>query len=135
MPLYDIKCERSGKIFERVIPLAKFEEEIFCSCGSVARRVISTPMFAVDQTDYCCPITGQHIYSRRAHEENLKRHDCRVLETGEKEAAERYRKAADASLDRKLDATIEKEIEALPSAKKERLYNELTHCDLAVERR
>lgn len=134
MPLYDVKCDRTGKTFERIIPLAKFEEDIICSCGSSARRVISTPMFSVDQTSYSCPITGQHIGSKRMHEENLRRHGCRVLESGETEEAARRRKASDDDLDRKLEDTVEREVTSLPSDKRERLYNELVHSDLAVER-
>lgn len=135
MPLYDIKCEQTGKTFERVIPLKMFEEPIICACGSPARRVISAPLFSVDQTNYTCPVTGDYIGSKRAHEENLRKHDCRVLEPGEKEFGERRRKEADLALDRKIEATVEKEIESMGSEKREKLYNELVHTDLEVARK
>lgn len=135
MPLYDIRCSRTGKIFERMIPLANFEELIRCACGSPATRVISTPMFTVDQTGYNCPITEKWIGSKSQHEENLKEHGCRVLEAGETNAATARRRADDDALDRQVDNTVEREIEAMPSAKREKLYNELVHSDLEVIRK
>ena len=137
MPLYDIKCSKTGEIFERLIPLAKFEEVIICACGAPATRVISTPLFSVDATDYTCPITGRHIGSKRQHEENLKQHNCRVLETGEKELNERNRQKAEEAFEKKIEDTVEREIDQMPSAKKEQLHNELVNgkLDLAVERR
>ena len=33
--------------------------------------------------DYDCPITGMPVTSKHEHRENLKRHGCRVLESGE----------------------------------------------------
>lgn len=125
MPLYDCKCE-AGHQFERQIPLAQFEEPIICSCGEVAHRCISKPrvLRPVDYS-YDCPITGKHITTKRAHEDNLKRHGCRVLETGEKEFNERERAKADAALERAVDQTVEREIALMPSDKRERLSNEL----------
>lgn len=49
------------------------------------------PMLSPDYQPYDCPITGKIIDGRYAHRENLARHGCRVLEKGEKEAAERDR--------------------------------------------
>lgn len=137
MPLYDIRCSRTGAIFERMIPLAKFEEEIICSCHAVARRVISTPLFTVDQTGYNCPVTDKWVGSKRQHEENLKQTGCRVLETGEKEATEQFRAREEASFDRKIEETIEREIEGYSSSKREALHNDLINLnsDLALERR
>ena len=134
MPLYDFRCANGHK-FERHVPLAKFEEQQLCDCHAPANRIISAPMFSVDQTDYSCPITGKHIGSKRQHEENLKLHNCRVLETGEKESNERRRQEADAALDRKIEDTVEREVESLSSDKKEKLYNELISTDLTVERK
>lgn len=137
MPLYDCKCSRSGKVFERFIKLTHFEEPITCACNALANRVISTPMFTVDTTDYNCPVTDKHIGSKHEHRDNLARQGCRVLEPGEAEKAKRYRDDANADLDRRVEATVEREIESWSSAKKERLSNELINgkADLAVERR
>lgn len=135
MPLYDIRCENSGKVFERIIPLANFEAPIECACGARASRLISRPMISVDHTGYQSPITGEWIGSKRQHREDLEKHGCRVLEQGETAAAASRRERDDIELDRKVEETVEREIEAYSSDKRERLYNELTHNELVVERR
>ncbi len=136
MPLYDIRCER-GHVSERRIPLANYSDPIECACGAVASRVISTPRFSVDNTGYHCPVTEKWVGSRREHRENLKQTGCRVLETGEKEAAAKRRADDDAKLDRMIEDTVEKEIEAYSSDKKEQLHNELVNggLDISVDRK
>jgi hypothetical protein len=49
------------------------------------------PTVLGDYEAYDCPITGKMVDGRRDHRENLARHGCRILEKGEKEAAERNR--------------------------------------------
>lgn len=133
MPLYDIRCNRSGQTFERMIKLKDFEAPIYCACNSSAARLISKPRFTVDQTDYACPVTGKRIASKHEHEENLKQQNCRVLEPGETESATKKRAADDEVLDKKIEETVEREIEAYSSEKKEKLHNELVHGGLDVE--
>lgn len=137
MPLYDIRCMESGKSFERHIPLADFEKPIECACGAPAIRLISRVSLALSTVDYgyTCPVTGKEIIGKAAHEDNLKRHGCHVLETGEKEAAVRRREEADARLDREIEQTVEKAIDAMPSDKREVLGRELSSgVDAAVVR-
>jgi hypothetical protein len=135
MPLYDIKCSE-GHVTEVFIPLEKFDRPVICGCNAPAERLISAPMFTVDSTAYTCPITGDWIASKHQHRENLAKHGCRVLETGEKELAAQRRIEADARLDKTIEDHVEREFEALPSAKKETLSNELLNgkLDLAVTR-
>ena len=125
MPLYDFRCSE-GHTFERHVPLANFSDPQNCSCGSPAQRLISRPMFSVESVGYNCPITGSWIGSKKDHQENLARHGCRVLETGETSASAARRQAADTALDAAVEATVEKEIETMSSDKRETLYNELT---------
>lgn len=136
MPLYDIICE-AGHQSERFIPLEKYEEPIICACQLPARRAISSPMFSVDHTGYSCPVTGNWIGSLAQHRENLARTGSRVLETGEKEAAAKFREEADRQLDKTIEAHVEKQIESMDSAKRETLHNELVNAkvDLSVERK
>lgn len=135
MPLYDLQCDQ-GHRFERMIPLAKFEEPILCDCNAPAHRLISAPMFTVDQTGYTCPVTDEWISSKHQHRENLAKHNCRVLETGETEAAASYRAKQDAILDKTIEDTVERQIESFSSDKKEQLHNELVNgkLDLAIDR-
>jgi hypothetical protein len=93
-------------------------------------------MFSVDQTDYTCPVTGDYIGSAHAHRNNLAKHGCRVLETGETEAAATRRAQDDAKLDKIIEDHVEREFEAFSSDKKEQLHNELVNggLDLSVDR-
>lgn len=104
----------------------------------VAHRLITAPSLIFSGIDYSydCPITEKHITSKRQHEENLKRHNCRVYETGEREFNARARSAADASLEASIDATVERAIAKMPSDKLETLAKELSSgINLQVERR
>lgn len=136
MPLYDIVCD-SGHRSERFIPLEKFSDPIQCTCGLPARRAISAPMFTVDNVGYTCPVTGDWIGSKAQHRENLAKHDCRVLESGEHEANSRRRAEDDAKLDKLIEDHVEKQIESFSSEKKEQLHNELVNgkADLDVVRK
>jgi putative FmdB family regulatory protein len=135
MPLYDFECIENHR-FERSVKLIDFEVPQFCSCGAPASRAISAPRFSVDNVGYDCPVTGKWIGSKREHEENLKQQGCRVLETGEKEANERSRVKDEAAFEKKLEDSIERQIDQMSSTKKEQLANELINgkADLAVER-
>lgn len=134
MPLYDFKCP-NGHTFERMVKLADFEAEQKCACGGVSERVISAPRISSVSYDYECPITGKAITSKHAHEENLRRHDCRIYEPGETQANARAAAEADAAFDRGLDETVEKLYDAMPGEKKEKLANELlSGADIAIER-
>jgi hypothetical protein len=134
VPLYDIRCFASGKIFERHIPLANFSDPIKCACGAPASRCISAPRFSVDNTGYHCPVTGDWISSKKQHEENLKKHDCRVLESGESEANRKKREAEEAAFEKKVEDSVEKTITEMPSATREKLYNEMVASDISVDR-
>jgi putative FmdB family regulatory protein len=54
MPLYDFTCPR-GHTFERMVPLASFDDAQACECGEGARRLISAPRVLSDQI---APVRG-----------------------------------------------------------------------------
>lgn len=135
MPLYDFQC-LGGHKFERMVKLADFEAPVFCSCHARAYRVISAPMFSVEQVGYTCPVTGKYIGSKRQHEENLRQQDCRVFETGEKELAQKRIAEQEAAFEKSVDQTVEKNFWSMPSDKREKIANELeSGVDLAIERK
>lgn len=131
MPLYDFRCSE-GHTFERMVKLVNFDDLQLCACHAPAQRLISRPMISVESVDYTCPVTGKWIGSKRAHEDNLARQGCRVLETGETEATTRRRAQEEAAFDAKIEATVEREVEAMPSDKRETLYNEMTRAGADV---
>lgn len=137
MPMYDCQCAR-GHRFERHIPLDLFEQPIHCECGALSKRLITAPRILVSPIDYSydCPITGKHITTKHAHEENLKAHGCRVLEPGERSYNSRVRQEAETAMEKKIDMTIEREIDLMPSEKREMLAKELSAgVELGVERK
>jgi hypothetical protein len=68
------------------------------------RSHLPAPQISLDYQSYDCPVTGRMIEGRRAHRENLKLHNCRVLEPGETAQHRRERpKQKAAALDRAID--------------------------------
>lgn len=129
MPIYVYKCSICGVKRELVQRIADLDKEpVYCSHdGFVMNRVIQAPMVFGDYEAYDCPITGKRIEGRRAHEENLKRHGCRVLEPGETNQAVRFRQQQEAALDRSIEETADRFITGLPTEKRDRLAAEMEH--------
>ena len=63
------------------------------------------PYIASDYASYDCPITGKTIDGRREHRENLKQHNCRLLEPGETRDA---RKRTDEQFNTAVDRAVDK---------------------------
>jgi hypothetical protein len=61
-----------------------------------------------DYAAYDCPVTGRMIEGRSAHNENLKRTGCRLLEKGEREQAIRDRADTDRKIEKTVEAAVEK---------------------------
>lgn len=135
MPTYEYRCQSTRRVFTRILRVADYQAPQLCSCGAASDKLISIPQIRVSKVDYTCPITGKYISTKHAHEDNLDRHGCRVLETGEKESNIQRKAREEAEFDKAIEDTVEREFEALPSEKKERLANELTSgVDIAIER-
>lgn len=131
MPLYEYRCPVGHK-FERFYRMAEDSSVAICSCGELAQKQLSAPVVRGDYPGYACPITGTWVEGRRAHEENLARHGCRVLETGEAAQAERVRVGNDRRFEAELDATVERELATMGSEKVARLCNEVADGTTAV---
>lgn len=76
--------------------------------GPSKRSSFPAPMVVSDYSTYECPVTGKPIEGRAAHNENLKRHDCRLLEKGEfedtvKNGQKRISDKIDAAIDQAAD--------------------------------
>lgn len=126
MPTYLYQCPRCSnrdEVFKKLIDLDTVET---CQkCITVMSRVICAPAVRGDYAGYNCPVTGDWIEGKRAHTENLARHGCRVLETGEKEAAAQYRRSSDDALDKTMEDAAEKFVYELPPQKREQLVVEM----------
>lgn len=135
MPLYEYACA-CGTKFDRILPLADYAVPQSCPvCNAVAVKQLSAPMVRGDLPGYQCPITGDWVEGRRAHEKNLAKHGCRVLESGEVEQAKRASAHADESLSERIAETAVSVVENMPAAKREQLGRELSNgADITVER-
>ena len=134
MPLYEYKCT-CGKRFTRFLPLAQYRDPQACECGQIAEKQLSAPVVRGDYEGYQCPISGDWIEGKKAHEANLKKHGCRVLEPGETEACKRRRASEDAALEEKIAESAAEFVETLPTAKREQLGRELeSGADITVVR-
>ena len=137
MPIYAYQCHHcrvSQDIIKRVADLERMEP---CEvCKAPMDRRICAPAVVADYAGYTCPISDKWIEGRRAHEENLKRHGCRVLEAGETDQVRRSREAEECALDRQVDDTVERFYEALPTVKREQLAAEITSgLDVSIDRK
>lgn len=124
MPLYLYECRECKKQAEEVHSIAELNSQRFCACGGELFRVICATNIQMDYPGYHCPISGKWVEGRAAHKANLEKHGCRVLEGGEREEAQRRRKAADLALDRQLDESVGKMVHNLPPEKMRRLKEE-----------
>tara|TARA_B100000900_G_scaffold413259_1_gene436868 strand:- start:1589 stop:1870 length:282 start_codon:yes stop_codon:yes gene_type:complete len=50
MPIYEYKCSKCNKIFERIIPVADSSKSVFCDCSpnAQAKKIISAPSFRLE---------------------------------------------------------------------------------------
>ena len=124
MPMYEFKCA-CGKAVDKFLRLAEYDNPQTCECGQTMVRQLSAPAVRGDFQPYNCPITGKLIDGRAAHRENLARHGCRVLESGETEQARRAAADADSKLDKMVEETAESFVSNLSSRKAEQLTAEI----------
>lgn len=126
MPTYTYQCSQCRDIFDRLLPLANYRDlQASPCCNMPSTKLLMPTAIRGDYQAYECPVTGRLIEGRRAHEENLKRQGCRVLEPGETENAKRASQKAEADLDKSVDETVERFYDALPSDKREALATEV----------
>jgi putative FmdB family regulatory protein len=136
MPIYAYKCPECSAEQDVIKSIRFLDLPEPCEvCGTDMQRQICAPMVQADLPGYDCPITGKWIEGRKAHEENLKRHGCRVYEPGETDEATRARAAADMAFEASIEATVEEFVEKLPTRKREQLAIELENgADVTVSR-
>jgi len=126
MPTYQFQCLECFGKFDRFLKLSEYDQPQTCpSCNAPAQRQICAPAVMGDYPPYTCPITGTLIEGRRAHQENLKKHGCRVLEPGETEGVKRQRAQEEANFDKAIETTAEQLFASLPTEKKEKLAAEM----------
>lgn len=135
MPMYDFHCPNCRKVSAVFRKIIHRDRTHMCgTCGTVTCRRISAPRVVTDIPGYSCPITGKWVEGRQAHRENLAQHGCRVLETGEAEAAAAYRRKSEEALERSIDETVEREIHSMTPEKRHALAADLEHFSADITR-
>lgn len=136
MPLYTYKCG-CGHKSTRFSSIKNYQSTLECGlCGGMAERFIdAAPMVKGDYPGYSCPISGAWIEGRKAHEENLKKHGCRVFEPGETQEMMARKKASEEAFEASVEATAEEFIANLSHADQQSLACGLDHgLDIEVSR-
>lgn len=124
--MYDYKCISCGNIEEKVHSIEALGIQQYCNlCHGRMVKLLSAPRVHVSKVEYRCPITNELITTKQQHENNLAKHGCRVLETGEVEEAKRKRLESNRELDKKIESEVERLVETMPSKKRENLANEI----------
>lgn len=136
MPLYTHICQsccRRTSLFKTV---AERDALRNCEiCDGPLIRVLDAPRVQSDYEGYSCPITGRWIEGRRAHEENLKQHGCRLLEPGESREAQRRLAQDSEALENRVAESAAAYAANLPVHKQEKLATELANgFDVSFER-
>lgn len=126
MPLYVYNCQDCRSECDVFKPIAQIDREERCLlCDRTMSRVIKAPAVVADYAGYPCPVSGKWIEGRKAHEENLKRTGCRLLEPGEKESVARASAQRESSLEQSIENTVDEFIATAPIEKREKLASEM----------
>jgi putative FmdB family regulatory protein len=135
MPIYSYQCASCRQNFEVFKKIADIDTPTYCPQGhGEASRQIKAPAVRGDYAGYLCPITGDMIEGKRAHQENLKRHGCRVFEPGETEALKRRKVAEEAAFDKSVEDTVGRLITEMPADKVEKLAAEAAISEINLTR-
>ena len=139
MPLYTFECDRHGHRTEIFIPLRAFGAiQYMCEtsgCGGKLHVAITAPLMVKASADvrYDSPIDGAPITSRQARQEDLKRNNCTPYDPEQRTDYHNRIKESEAALDKSIDVAVESAIEKMPTAKRGKLYSELTEQGVTAD--
>lgn len=136
MPIYVFKCE-DGHTFDEFLKISEYDTPMTCQCGKPAKRQIVPTMLNMDMPNwdrYISPTTGKLITSYKQRKADMAASGCVDYEPSLKHDISKKIGKSETKMDSAVDAFIEKEIEQMPSEKREKLGNELENLDLNVVR-
>lgn len=139
MPVYTYACS-IGHRFELFMTVESHRSEIdclYCYEGK-AQTVITAPLMVKVAADVCydSPVTGEPITSWAQRREDLARNNCRPYDPEMKTDYLRRQQESKQELDRSIDQTVEEAIAKMPTAKRAKLWSEVTEqgVDLDFQR-
>lgn len=127
MPIYVQECPQ-GHEFDVFLHLADYNTPQTCQCGLLAKRKIVPTMIRCDIAPwdaYESPSSGKLITSYKERREDMVRTDCVDYEPSLKKQQKKTQKESELKLEKAMDDTVEEAIEKMPTAKREKLSNEL----------
>lgn len=128
MPIYEYNCKNCEQVFEVVRRMQDYQEPAYCpKCSKEGVRKLSAPAVRGDYAGYQCPVTGQWVEGRKAHEENLKRTGCRLYEPGETQEFLRRKRQEEENFEHLIEESVAREVAALPVEKQQALAKELEY--------
>lgn len=137
MPIYVHVCE-SGHTFDVFLKMKDYNQPQVCKCGAASKRKIVPTMINCDIQSwdyYESPVSGKPITSYKARREDMARNNCVDYDPGMKDAQKKRINRLDADLDKKVEDTVDREWDKMPSAKRENLANELLlGADVEIKR-
>ena len=132
MPTYTYYCDVCDLHYEKVKSIKSITNWDTCECGEIVyQKLIYPPIVVIPEhmrwnsKAYMSPIDGTPILNKKQRIEDMARSNCMEYEPGMREDVDRRVKEDDLRLDKLVDETVEKEIEAMPAIKRERLENEM----------
>lgn len=135
MPQYLYACT-VGCRSERFLTLAMHQLVQTCDRhGYVMEQIITAPLLVKASADvrYDSPIDGRPITNWQARQEDLKRNNCTEYDPGQKQDYHTRIKESEEALDKTVDAAVEEAIEKMPTAKRGKLYSELTEQGVVAD--
>ena len=135
MPVYSYRCS-IGHNFELFMAVSNHRSIIDCPyCDGKAQTVITAPLMVKASPDVCydSPIDGKPITSMAAREEDLKRNNCRPYDPMRKDDYIRRQADSRKELDAAVDATVEESIAKMPTAKRAKLWSEVTEQGVGLD--
>lgn len=134
MPFYLYQCQ-NGHQFQRFLPVSAHTPTAQCDCLAMGTQIITAPLMVTCAANVCydSPVTGEAITSHHARLEDMKRHECVEYDPEMKRDYERRIADGDAKLDSLIDAHVEEAIEKMPTAKRAKLYSELTEQGMTAD--
>ena len=128
MPLYTYECPK-GHQFDRILSLKNYKQPQTCECGLEAKRKIMPTMVNCDMQPwdrYISPATGKVITSYKERRRDMEESGCVDYEPSMVKHQTKHMEDEDAKLEKAMDETVEKEIMAMSTKKREQLAAELS---------
>lgn len=125
---YVYRCANQH-VTEKICPAWLYEEAVACdACDLVAQRLWTPPIHvsASMEVRYDSPIDGRPVTTRYQRQEEMKRHGKMEYDPEMKTDADRRRRESQQALEAAVEETVNEEIAKMSTAKRGKLYSELT---------